>query len=646
MYFAEPQLPKRSDSQLKLQRKGSDGASKRHRVNLGGGGGPGIPSPSSGHSQIESGSTSLPRNLPKGLLSSGSGLPAPSSHQESTSKASELESSGSSASSHLAVEGGQANKQAATSIKKVPSLKKPNSTSGLRAPASNKSGLSKPTESHLPSTTSSAKEDEREPSPAASSTTTATSSSKLVAPLKKMPSASSLPLPSTGSPMSKPKLSRLAGPTSASKLSSLKQLHPQVASLSSGTPSSSNTAASGGSTSSLDSCNSDTIKEVGVSPKIDAGTVGTKVESEMGKSRDVAVERESDLAPSRPPPSTLGINKSTSPSKESDIISPPAEFKNLEKTTPPRGTRRISPEGMSQEDSNNGPGETPPKSPGDDSQSTKKQEGNNLSLSESVERNLKNERESAGDSSSLVIPRSQEEGENLPSDDKPKKVTSPLESDTRHLPSGMKIGSETGSILEDQKLKSKGFSQPETGQPAMDSPLLVQKSSTDSKGPASLDEDTSQHRLSREMDTSHGPKPRARSLSPKSSHRVGVAGSGPAYLPAHMIPHTQGSLDFMRTASNDMSSPGGRKPLKSSLRHSNSSAGVGRNLSSNSLEGIKGKVTISPRSSQVRHSIEWFFIAHSALGASPYLRHAVKTYCLVRVLASPHGLSNELVNYT
>lgn len=597
--FTESQ-PKRPDSQLKLQRKGSDGAVKKHRVNLGGGGGGGH-SPSAGHSPIESGSSSLPRSLPKGILSGGSGLPAPGigAHHELSTKTTELESSGSSTTSHYSAEGGQPNKQqaaATTNIKKVPSLKKPNSTSALRAPSSGKSALIKPSESHI-QVTPAAKEEERESSPSASTATNAAPHpSKLAAPLKKMTSASSLPMPSSisGSPLSKPKLSRLAGPASTSKLLSLKQ-HPHVTSLSS------SAVATSGSTSSLDSCNSDVIKEVGVSPKLDAGEVGTKVESELDKSSDISVERELDPTPTRPPPNTLGINKDDSPSKEADILSPPAEFKSLEKATPPRGTRRISPEGMSQEDSNTRPDETSPKSSGDDAQSPMKQEGSNLPVSESVERNLKNERESAGDSPSLVIPRSQEEGESLPSDEKSNKVTSPLASDSRHMMSGMKIGNEPGSRMEDQKLKSKGFSQPETGQPAMDSPLLVQKRTADAKGPASLDDDTSQHRLSREIDLrshDHGSKPRARSLSPKSSHRVDMSTSGHAYLPPHMIPHAHG-MDFMRTASNDLMG-GARKPLKSSLRHSNSSTGMGRNSSSSSLEGIKGKVTISPRSSQVR----------------------------------------------
>ena len=550
--------------------------------------------------------------MPKGILSSGgSGLPAPGAglhHDPSLTKAADLESSGSSTASHHSTEGGgqPSHKQqppaatTAANIKKVPSLKKPNSTLGLRAPSSGKTGLTRPSESHGQQALPSAKkEEERESSPATSATNPAPHqpATKLTAPLKKMASASSLPMPSSsiGSPLSKPKLSRLAGPASTSKLLSLKQ-HPHVASLSSGT------VATTGSTSSLDSCSSDVIKEVGVSPKIDAvvGEAGAKVESELAKSSDVGVEREPDPTPSRPPPNTLGINKDSLPSKE-DILSPPAEFKSTEKTTPPRGTRRISPEGMSQEDSNNRPDETPPKSPGDDSQSPMKQEVSNLPVSESVERNLKNERESAGDSSSLVIPRSQEEGESLPSDEKSNMVTSPLALDSRHLTSGMKIGNETGSRIEDQKLKSKGFSQPETGQPAMDSPLLVQKNLADVKGPTSLDDDISQHRLSREMDHrshDHGSKPRARSLSPKSSHRVGVSTSGHAYLPPHMIPHAHG-IDLMRTASNDIAG-GARKPLKSSLRHSNSSSGVARNSSSSSLEGTKGKVTISPRSSQVR----------------------------------------------
>lgn len=621
---------------MKLQRKGSDGAVKKHRVNVGGGGG-GL-SHSAAHSQIESGSSSLPRNLPKGVLSSvgGSGLPAPGSgagthHEPSLTKTAELESSGSSTASHHSAEGGggpamskiQAAAGAANSnIKKVPSLKKPNSMSGLRAPSSGKSGLTKPSESHNP-VMPAAKEEERESSPATSRESTPsvphqpTATTKLTPPLKKMTSASSLPMPSssslsTGSPLSKPKLSRLAGPASTSRLLSLKQ-HPHVASIAS------SAMATSGSTSSLDSCNSDVIKEVGVSPKVDAALVGgggggggegTKVvESELDKSSNVSMEQEPDPTPSRPPPNTLGIKKDNSPSKESDILSPPAEFKSSEKTTPPRGTRRISPEGMSQEDSNARQDETPPRSPGDEGQSPMKQESSNLPVSESVERNLKNERESAGDSPSLVIPRSQEEGESLPKDEKSSKVTSPLALDSRHLTSGMKIGNELGSRRDDQKLKSKGFSQPETGQPAMDSPLLVQKNT---KGPASLDDDDiSQHRLSREMDQrshDHSSKPRARSLSPKSSHRVGVSTSGHAYLPPHMIPHAHG-IDLMRTASNDITGRA-RKPLKSSLRHSNSSSGVGRNSSSSSLEGMKGKVTISPRSSQVSYAHVHAYITH------------------------------------
>ena len=548
----DSQQSRRPDSQLKLQRKGSDGAVKKHRVNLATLG-PSATSP------VESGTSSLPRNLPKGILSGGSSITAPSNHHE----ASELESSGSSSSSHQSADTAPVAKQ--TNLKKAPSLKKPASTSGLRSPLSHpvKSSMSKVPESQhvAPS-----KEEDRGPSPAAPATT-----SKLSGPLKKMPSASGLPTPLTNSPLAKPKVRRIAGPASTSKLPSIKQ-HPQVASLSS----SGSMAAD-----SLESLNSDIIN-VATSQKID-GEIA-EVESESTKSSDVAVERESDHTPSKPVPKSLGIAKEGSPSNEPTILSPPAEFKIVGKTSH-RDSRRISPEGMSQEDNSSTPNENLTKSTDEDT------------CSESVEKNLKNERDSAGGSPSLVIPRSQEGGETLPTDDKTRVPSSPV-SDSKHLSSGMKIGKETGKRIKDQELKSKGFSQPETGQPAMDSPLLTQKSASDVKEPAT---DDVPHRTSRDVDQrshEHG-KPRARSLSPKASHRVGVVKADPSHVPTHLALQMHG-LDFSRTASNDVTG-GVRKPLKSSLRHSNSSAGVGRNPSSSSLEGTpgKGKVTISPRSSQV-----------------------------------------------
>ena len=566
--LTESQLPRRPDSQLKLQRKGSDGAAKKHRVNAG--------NPSSAAQgatppvTIESGSSSLPRNIPKGILSSGSGLSAPTNYHDPSSKLSDLESSGSSSSSHSTAE--SAKQSSLISVKKSPSMKKAASASGLRMP-SGKTGLTRPSE-----TPSSMPVKEEEPSPAPSAT-----ASKLIGPLKKMTSASSLPIPpsgsGSGSPASKQKLSRLAGPASTSKLHSFKP-HPHVASLS--------VSKATGSTSSLESCNSDIIK-VGVSQKIDRESAN--VEPEFDKSSDVSVEQESDPTPSRPPPKSLEIDKSAL--KDSDIVSPPAEFKMLEKRSP-RDTRRISPEGMSQEDSNNRPSETPPKLSGDD---TQKEEPS--SLTESVERNLKNERESGGDSSSLVIQLSTEEGEKVGEE---KKI---VNSQPAVMESNLSSGNTKNE--EDLKPKSKGFSQPETGQPAMDSPQLVQKISSDAKMATSeeSDETGGQQRLSRESEPrSHEQgKPRARSLSPKATHRVGTVSIGPAYLPPHMVPLTQG-LEFSRTASSD----GGRerKPLKSVLRHSNSSTGVARNNSSSSFDGVPGKskVTISPRSSQVRPGSE------------------------------------------
>lgn len=572
---AESQLPsKRPDSQLKLHRKGSDGAVKKHRVNGGGLSPAATPS-----GPVESGSSSLPRNLPKGILTSGT---APTSHLEQ--KAKELETSGS-----LGASDSETTKQAASAgnPKKSSSLKKATSaSSGLRMPSgkSGLTGLTRPAESLASALVKEGGENEL-----ADPHTTSGGTSKLAGPMKKMTSASSLPAPVSGSLLSKPKSSRLAGPTSTSKLLSMKP-HPQVASLSA--------AMTTGSTSSLDSCNSDIIKP-GVSEKIDEVT---KVASESDKSSDVNVEQDLDTtrSTSRLPPTSLTIDKNSSPSKEADILSPPAEFKIADKIPSLRDTRRISPEGMSQEDSNNRPTETPPKTPGDDTQSPAKQDVVSSNISESVERNLKNERQNVADSSSLVIGQG---GENLPSTDDKINVTPLSVSDSKH--GNMKIGNEIGSRTEP---KSKGFSQPETGQPAMDSPLLIQKSSSDMKtSPEQSGDDGTPRRASRDLDQKsyeHG-KPRARSLSPKTTHRVGTVSIGHTYLPAHMVPLTQ-PHDFSRSASNDVAGGRDRKPLKSSLRHSNSSAGVARNSSSSSLEGNppgKGKVTISPRSSQVRAAV-------------------------------------------
>lgn len=505
---------------------------------------------------------------------SGSGLNPPTGHLEP--KAAELETSVNQGASQASTE--RTPKQSSpASVRKSSSLRKATSaSSGLRMPTG-KSGLTRPSES--PATAPVKEEGEGEPAAQVATTT------KLAGPLKKMTSASGLPGPQSISQLSKPKSSRLAGPSSTSKLLSMKP-HPQVASLS--------TAVATGSTSSLESCNSDVIK-MGVSEKIDEEI--TKVKSD--KSSDVIVEQEPDIIPSRPPPTSLGIDKEVSPSKEADILSPPAEFKILEKTASLRETRRISPEGMAQEDNNNRPTETPPKTSIDDAQSPTKQEVISSSLSESVERNLKNERESAGDSPSLVI---RQEGEALPiSDDKISVTSPPSVSDSKH--GSLKIGDEMSNRME---LKSKGFSQPETGQPAMDSPLLIQKTSADmSNSSDQSGDDATPRRASRELDQrSHDhEKPRARSLSPKTTHRVGMVSIGPAYLPAHMVPLTQ-PHEFSRSASNEMTGGRDKKPLKSSLRHSNSSAGVARNSSSSSLEGTpsggKGKVTISPRSSQVK----------------------------------------------
>ena len=573
----ESQLPsRRPDSQLKLHRKGSDGAVKKHRVNGGG-----LLSTATPSSPVESGSSSLPRNLPKGILTSGT---PPTSHLEQ--KAKELETSGSlgapspdSETTKPAASAGNAKKS--SSLKKATSA-----SSGLRMPSgkSGLTGLTRPAES-----LASAPVKEGGESEVADAHTTSSATSKLAGPMKKMTSASSLPAPVSGSLLSKPRSSRLAGPASTSKLLSMKS-HPQVASLSA-------TMATG-STSSLDSCNSDIIK-VGMSEKIDEEIA--KVEAESDKSSDVNVEQNLDTAPpSRLPPTSLKIDNNASPSKEADILSPPAEFKIADKTPSLRDTRRISPEGMSQEDSNNRPTETPPKTPGDDTQSPAKQDVVSSNISESVERNLKNERQSAGDSSSLVIGQG---GENLPSTDDKIGVTPSSVSDSKH--EIMKIGNEIGSRTEP---KSKGFSQPETGQPAMDSPLLIQKSSLDMKtSPEQSGDDGTPRRASRDLDQKpheHG-KPRARSLSPKTTHRVGTVSIGHTYLPAHMVPLTQ-THDFSRSASNDITGGRDRKPLKSSLRHSNSSAGVARNSSSSSLEGNppgKGKVTISPRSSQVSAAV-------------------------------------------
>ena len=554
----------RKDSRLRLQRKGSDGPIRRHRVNT------------IGVVGIESGTDSLPRNLPKGVLSSG--LVPPGSHRkpEATSepRSKDFESAGD-FSDRVQVKGDGVVVSERKGGSEGSGKRAEEEKRGLKMPTKFSAGVRTP---NLPSgpQVSLVGEERSEPPPSSSSVPTSK--------LRKM-SERKIPTPHAN-------VQRSTTPVSGG--TSLKHRD----------------ALTGSSNSSLESCTSGEIK-LSNSANLDRNVqLLEKRENKPGLPK--VAQRKADV------PSSLNLSSEGSRQGqhggvvEGEILSPPIAFKSLEKASEispkedvNRYSRRISPEGMSHGDDS---------SPLEDNQSGDK----------TAKNNLKNEQEIEREKKSMVI------SEKLNSDSKA--VT---QEKTEISDSGVKAASEvsspaankagngtqegSGGVPPSQLPAASHASQPETGQPysegmAQLSPPVVQKRppqfqlhahaqvrhhSEDSEEEQAAKSDVHQTRSSRVEDVTKSPAKRARSLSPKSSHRINL------YSPMNSLERKQHGIKLDRTASNDITRPENRvssPSRKSCLRNSNKSP----SSSSSSLEGGRSasKVTISPRSSQLVYNPE------------------------------------------
>ena len=550
----------RKDSRLRLQRKGSDGPTRRHRVNTIGAVG------------IESGTDSLPRNLPKGVLSSGL---VPPSHRKPGAtpepRAKDFESAGD-FSDRVQVKGDGVLVKERRGGSEEPGKVAEEEKRGLKMPTKFSAGVRTP---NLPSgpQASLVGEERSEPPPSSSSVPTSK--------LRKM-SERKIPAPHAN-------MQRSAIPGSGGGTPSMKHRDTRTTS----------------SNSSLESCTSGEIKLTN-SANLDRN-VQLLEKSANKASLPEAVQRKVDV------PFSLQLSSEGSRQDqhggvvEGKILSPPLAFKSLEKAseTSPKGdvsrySRRISPEGMSH---------------GDDSSPVEE----NQSGDKTAENNLKNEQEIEREKKPMVI------SERLNSDSEP--VT---QKKTEISDSGVKAASEvssptaneaengsnggSGGVPPSQLPAASHASQPETGQPysegmAQLSPPVVQKRlpqlqphaqtqirhhSEDSEEERGTKSDVHHNRSSRVEEIMKSPAKRARSLSPKSSHRINLRS------PMNSLERKQLGMKLDRTASNDITRHENRvssPSRKSCLRNSNKSP----SSSSSSLEGGRSasKVTISPRSSQL-----------------------------------------------
>ncbi len=485
--FPPPPPAPKEESKLRLTRKGSDGAVKRHKVTQSITSVPGV-------GVIETGTR------PHITTTTTSGLPTP---ELAHKKATELESSSDSQNSITS----------SSEVVRAPlGLKRPGGT-GLKKPSS---GIEKPSNGfsgsmvkpHPPPTTNGEAGSDN-------SIVSIEGAPKKVATVEKKPSFSKLTRFGVPNKLTRPSQNTQTTPTT--------QATPtvQATPTSQATPTPQTTPtpqAPGDSNSSLDSTQSD-IK-IASSTKIDAENT---TESEK-------------LTSSR-------LQFKMAPKKET-------------KDSHPRYGRRISPEGMSHDES-----------------TASTHDLKNPSNEFSDDLNRKNE----------------EMTEKSDSERNAKKV------DTKTV---------------------KKLSLPETGQSeSLESPLLTQKQASHapsitmttshapnntmatSHAPSEADNrgltqsETNETRISRLEEPSSSAKQRARSLSPKSSNRI---------VPLRVAVNFDGSnssvFDSTRSeSSEDLPSGNGRSPLKSSLR------GPKRTSSSSSGESspARPKVVISPRSSQV-----------------------------------------------
>jgi len=321
---AEEKISRR-DSRLRLQRKNSDGAAKRHRAHT------------AGAISIESGSSSLPRNLPKGVVTSG--LMAPGSYRKhgaaSETKANDFESAGdfthgvnTKGDSVLVNESNRTSEE----------LDKGTEGGGkriLKMPTKFSSGIRTP---NLPSgPQASLTREERSEAPS--------SAGAPISKLQKLPPERKIPAPH-------PNIQRSTLPSGSVAL----QKHKDILTSS--------------SNSSLESCTSGEIK-LANSTNIDHTVLSSKVKTQPSEKKPHSLQ----LSGERSGQDKQGF------AKVGEILSPPAEFKLLgeESESSPkreisRYSRRISPEGMSHEDQG---------SP---------REGDQKPENKAAEQNLKNER--------------------------------------------------------------------------------------------------------------------------------------------------------------------------------------------------------------------------------------------------------------
>lgn len=487
--------------QLRLQRKGSDGAVKRHLVN------PASKNMLTGHSIQAGSASSLPRHLPKGMLQHHG-----NSDSTESSPTSELSSSAEAEKPIEKAVDKPAHRDMPPTKGEGLGLRKP--TGGLKKPGTSLlSGVRTP---NLPSS-----------GPQGSSTTTAEGKDRSVGGGADSNPPSAENSPSLGKKLMAPKAAGanklqfgLKRPTSPS---SRMKLH-KVAPATSEVPKEGNVARSlppreaelCSSSSSLESCEVKHIlsKDKSPPPPPQVALEGVEstgqstgeevgVQSSVGVKGQVAAPEKEASKPEKP--ALLDMSKAES-AKE-DVVTPPAEFKDEDpKDSHLRFGRRISPEGMSHEDVSSRVEDskvTPPQSP-------KEQH----SSSEDAESAVSTEKEGNKDSSH-------------------------------------------------------------------------------------------QSRVSTTEDDLPSKTQRARSLSPKSSHRLVPKGMS-------RVRDLEGVGAIIRVNSSDSANSSGegtplssRKPLKSSLRQKRSGSKSRHSSSSSSVEGATSpgprhpKVTISPRSSQV-----------------------------------------------
>lgn len=530
------------ESKLRLQRKGSDGAVKRYKVSNTSLPGVGV---------IESGTSSLPHGLPKGIVKAGSPGGTPEAMRKSLKNiaSSDRESStGSTQSIDIEVGAGKNHLNQLKSSTSVGSLRKPGSGFGF--------GVRTP--SHTPQATPTMERSQIShsldaPSDDQSAGTKALEQTNHVGVERK----------STFSGGACSKLGRFVGRGNSN---SSHITHPSQPTVTPHNSQPSVTPHNSQPTSTENPQLSDSMSS------LESSDIKILESAEVGSQGSEIIPDTEPLKPGLELPDSLAVS--------SGIISPPAGFKSLVKDSSSDGEHaarygpRISPEGMSHEEAT---------SPRNVSRDVTKEP------SELVEDLNRKNQEMTEVSEPVVV------------SDEPK-----METRTAIVYSDAKKKALANKL---------GFSQPETGQSeTLESPQLLQKRDQSSltsevtatsihiRKPSEEDstetsEDTTHvSRFKKSAFSSSPSKQRARSVSPKASRRIRLM-PGHTFVP---VKFGQAPFEIGRSGSSDdmINNMSSRSPLKSSLRTG------GRKSSSSSVESNSSspariKVTISPRSSQV-----------------------------------------------